>query len=139
MIRIFANTQFLTFLITGGFAAAVNFASRIVFNQWLSFSSSIILAYMCGMITAFALAKIFVFKKSNQAIGHSIFFFCIVNIVAVIQTWGISVLLALYVLPKMNIQSFSQEIAHAVGIIIPVFTSYLGHKYFSFSEKNEHP
>jgi len=135
MIRIFANTQFLSFLITGGIAACVNFASRILFNQWLSFSSSVILAYLCGMVTAFFLAKLFVFKESRQTLGHAIFFFCAVNIVAVLQTWLISMLLAYHLLPFLGFTYFVHEIAHAVGIVIPVFTSYLGHKHFSFSEK----
>ncbi len=135
MIRIFANAQFISFLITGGIAACVNFASRIFFNQWLSFSSSVILAYLCGMVTAFILAKLFVFKESRQTLGHAIFYFCVVNIVAVLQTWFISMLLAYYLLPFLGFTYFVREIAHAVGIVIPVFTSYLGHKHFSFSEK----
>lgn len=36
------------------------------------------------------------------------------------------------VLPTLNWLQFKQEIAHACGVIFPVFTSYLGHKYFSF-------
>jgi putative flippase GtrA len=134
MIRIFANKQFVTFLITGGIAACVNFLSRILFNQWMTFSSSVVLAYICGMITAFVLAKIFVFKTSRQSIGNAIFYFCLVNAFAVLQTWAISMLLAYYLLPSIGVNLFTHEIAHAVGIIIPVFTSFLGHKYFSFSD-----
>lgn len=44
----FASRQFLLFLLTGGTAAVVNFASRIVLNQWLSYSSAIIIAYLVG-------------------------------------------------------------------------------------------
>lgn len=135
MIRIFSNTQFLSFLITGGIAACVNFACRIFFNQWLSFSSSVILAYLCGMVTAFFLAKLFVFKESRQTLSSAIFYFCVVNIIAVLQTWLISILLAYYLLPFLGLTYFVREIAHAVGIVIPVFTSYLGHKHLSFSEK----
>lgn len=135
MIRFFANKQFLSFLITGGFAACVNFLSRVVFNQWLSFSSSVILAYLCGMVTAFILAKVFVFKSSRQTLGSAIFYFCVVNAFAILQTWLISMILAYYLLPAIGLTSYVRETAHAIGIIIPVFTSYLGHKHFSFSEK----
>lgn len=135
MIRFFANKQFLSFLITGGVAACVNFLSRIVFNQWLSFSSSVILAYLCGMVTAFILAKVFVFKSSRQTLGNAILYFCVVNAFAILQTWLISMLLAYYILPAIGLTSYVRETAHAIGIIIPVFTSYLGHKHFSFSEK----
>lgn len=126
------SRQFLVFLLTGGTAAAVNFGSRIVYNLWVDFSTAIILAYVTGMITAFVLAKLFVFKESSLAIHHSAFFFILVNLVAVLQTWLISMGLALYVLPWLGVSRFVNEIAHAVGVVVPVFTSYLGHKHWSF-------
>ena len=88
------SRQFLVFLLTGGFAAAVNWCSRIVFNIWMPYSAAIVIAYVAGMITAFILAKIFVFKSSTQSTGRSIFFFVLVNLVAVLQTWVVSVGLA---------------------------------------------
>lgn len=36
------------------------------------------------------------------------------------------------VLPSTGVTRFSPEIAHAAGISFPVFTSYLGHKHWSF-------
>lgn len=134
MIRFFAKKQFLIFLITGGIAALVNFLSRIFFNQWLSFSNSVILAYLCGMFTAYMLAKLFVFTDSEQRLGHSILYFCLVNAVAVLQTWLLSMVFAYYILPFLGVTNFVHEIAHIVGIIFPVFTSYYGHKRFSFKE-----
>ena len=132
MIKQFISKQFLVFLFTGGTAAAINFGSRIVYSQWLDFSSAVLLAYLTGMITAFILAKIFVFKESKQPVSHSIFFFILVNLVAVLQTWAISLGLAHHLLPSMKITLFTEEIAHAVGIAVPVFTSYIGHKHLSF-------
>lgn len=135
MIKQFASRQFLLFLITGGSAAAVNFGSRILYNLWLDFSVAIVLAYITGMITAFILARIFVFRNNQQGLHRSVFFFVLVNIVAVAQTWVISMALAYYALPCLGISTFVPEIAHAVGVIVPVFTSYIGHKRFSFAEK----
>jgi putative flippase GtrA len=132
VIRQLITRQFLTFLITGGTAAAVNFGSRILYSQWLSFSTAVILAYITGMITAFVLARLLVFKDTDQPLHRSAMFFVLVNIVAALQTWGISVGLAYYVLPKMGIDHFPDEIAHAVGVAVPVFTSYWGHKRWSF-------
>jgi putative flippase GtrA len=40
--------------------------------------------------------------------------------------------MAYYVLPGAGITYFAPEIAHAAGIVVPVFTSYLGHKHWSF-------
>ena len=117
---------------TGTAAAAVNFGSRIVFNFWVEFSTAVILAYLVGMVTAFILAKTFVFTDSTQATHKSAIFFTLVNLVAIIQTWGISIGLLYFGLPYLGITSFEKELAHAIGVAVPVFTSYLGHKHLSF-------
>jgi len=132
VIHQFMSRQFLVFLLTGGTAAAVNFGSRIVYNHWIGFSSAVILAYLTGMITAFVLAKLLVFKDGKQSLHRSVIFFVLVNVVAVFQTWMISMVLAFYILPGLGIHRFVAEIAHGVGVIVPVFTSYLGHKRWSF-------
>lgn len=132
MLHQFKSKEFVSFLFTGGIAACVNFASRIVYNYWVDFSIAIVLAYVTGMITAFCLAKLFVFKKSQQPLHHSVIYFVLVNLVAVLQTWAISMALAYYILPAFGIVHYITEIAHGVGVIVPVFTSYLGHKHLSF-------
>ena len=132
MIGAFKSRQFVMFLITGGLAAAVNFGSRILYNQWMGFSAAIVLAYITGMITAFVLARIFVFQDSQRALHQSALYFVLVNLVAVAQTWIISLLLADHVLPSLGVQRFVHESAHAVGVVVPVFSSYLGHKHLSF-------
>jgi putative flippase GtrA len=128
----FGSRQFALFLLTGGIAALVNFISRIVYGYWLDFSSSIVIAYLTGMITAFVLARRFVFVKSDQALAKSITVFVLVNLVAIVQTWGISLVLANQLLPYLGLKRYVAELAHAVGIAAPVFTSFLGHKYFTF-------
>ena len=132
MIRQFMSRQFLFFLLTGGTAAVVNFGSRILYSTWLDFSSAVIIAYVTGMITAFVLAKLFVFKESNQSVHRSAMFFILVNIVAVAQTWAISMVLAYYFFPWLGVTSLVQEISHGIGVVVPVFTSYIGHKRWSF-------
>jgi putative flippase GtrA len=128
----FASRQFLVFLLTGGFAAAVNFGSRILYNRAMPFSSAVICAYITGMITAFVLARLFVFRESQQAAHRAAGWFILVNVVAVAQTWAISMLLVNWVLPAMGVTAFAREIAHGIGVVVPVFSSYLGHKHFSF-------
>jgi putative flippase GtrA len=132
VIHHFFSRQFLVFLVTGGIAALVNFFSRILFNLYWSFSTSVILAYLAGMCTAFFLAKLFVFKESTQSIHRSAVIFGLVNVVAAAQTWGISMGLDYYILPGLGVTHFIPEIAHAAGVLFPVFTSYLGHKRWSF-------
>lgn len=130
--RKLASPQFLKFLLAGGVAAAVNFGSRIVFNHWMPFSAAIVVAYIVGMITAFVLTKLFVFTDSVRPTWQSGLFFILVNVVAVLQTWAVSVLLAYYVLPWLHVTWHPKEIAHFVGVVVPVFTSYIGHKKLTF-------
>jgi len=124
--------QFLLFLLTGGIAAAVNFSSRILYQFVVDFSFAVVLAYVTGMVTAFVLARTFVFTRSSSGTKKSFTWFTLVNLLAVLQTWGISLWLAYQVLPHIGIEAFRYEIAHAVGLIVPVLTSFIGHKYLSF-------
>ncbi len=132
MIQQFMSRQFLVFLLTGGTAAVINFGSRIVYSIWLDFSFAVIFAYVTGMITAFVLAKLFVFEEGQQSVHRSVAFFILVNLVAILQTWAISMGMAYYLLPSLGVTLFVREIAHAVGVAVPVFTSYVGHKRWSF-------
>lgn len=127
----FASRQFVAFLLTGGTAAVVNFLSRIVYNLWMGFSAAVVLAYLTGMITAYVLARMFVFTGSHS-LSRSLFYFSLINVLAVIQTWLVSLGMLHYVLPALGVTRLAPELAHAVGIIVPVFTSFLGHKYLSF-------
>jgi putative flippase GtrA len=54
------------------------------------FSSAVIFAYITGMITAFVLVKLFIFKESQQSVHRSAAFFVLVNVVAVLQTWTVN-------------------------------------------------
>lgn len=130
------SRQFLMFLMTGGIAALVNFGSRILYSHWLSFSYAIVLAYLTGMITAFLLARSLVFKQNQQSTKRSIIYFSIVNMFAIFQTWGVTLLMADFVLPLIGVAKFVNEIAHMIGIVVPVFSSYAGHKHFTFKGKS---
>lgn len=132
--KIFSNQIFL-FLITGVFAAACNFLSRIIFNNWFNYSTSIILAYLIGMITAFLLNKKIVFKETSQQLHISILYFTIINLFGIFQTWLVSLVVNSYLSPYFVTKSYSEMFAHAVGLSFPFFFSYLGHKKFSFKKK----
>lgn len=128
----FHSRQFLRFLATGGIAAAVNFGSRILYEQWMGFSAAVLLAYLTGMLTAFVLWRALVFRESTQALHRAGAWFVLVNLLAVAQTWVISLGLAYHVLPGLGVVAHARDIAHAIGIAVPVFTSYLGHRRWSF-------
>jgi len=124
---------FMRFLAAGGIAALVSFVSRIFFNRWTSYTTAIVLAYIVGMATAFILNRLFVFTNATNRTRDQIFWFVAVNVVAVVQTVITSLLLANYILPYLRIEWHRHEIAHFLGMVTPVFTSFLGHKHLSFS------
>lgn len=126
------HSEFFQFLIVGGFSAGVNFISRIGFSELVTYRYAIILAYLIGMLTAFILSKHYVFEKSGRAFKDELRDFTIVNIFAVIQVWLISVGLAEHFFPYVSFNIYPEEVAHLIGLGIPVISSYIGHKYFSF-------
>jgi len=132
MIRTMFSRQFVLFVLAGGVAAGANFGSRILYSHWCGFTMAIVLAYITGMITAFVLSRAFVFRDSAQPLHHSAFYFVLVNLVAVLQTWAVTAVLAFYILPLLSVTAYRMELAHAVGVVVPVFSSYVGHKRFSF-------
>ncbi len=137
MISDFKSKQFIYFLFAGGFAALVNFGSRFFYSEFMSFSNAVILAYLTGMITAFVLNKLFVFKKSIHSTKKEFFYFVLVNLLAIMQTYVVSVGFVYYLFPIIKFTFYPEAIAHAIGVVVPVFTSFIGHKYFSFRRYNE--
>ncbi|WP_369039635.1 GtrA family protein [Stenotrophomonas maltophilia] len=127
--------QFIMFLLVGGLAAAVNFGSRIALGTVLNYVPSIVVAYCLGMATAFVLNRAFVFKSASNALHHQAAWFVAINGLAVIQTVLVSLVLARWALPGLGVEQHAETIAHAVGVAVPVVTSYFGHKYFSFSTR----
>ena len=126
--------QFIRFMITGGVAACINFGSRFLYNTFMGFGSAILAAYATGMTTAFVLAKLFVFEKSQHSTGTELYYFTLVNLAAVVQTYGVSVGLADYLFPQIGFNLYPNAIAHGIGIVIPIFSSFIGHKYLSFKK-----
>lgn len=126
------SLRFVKFVAVGGVAAITNFGSRILLGLWLGYVTSIIVAYCIGMVTAFFLNKIFVFDESTNALHQQAMWFTLVNLAAVLQTVLVSVLFARYVFPATDMRWHAETVAHAIGVAIPVFTSYIGHKRLSF-------
>lgn len=126
------NAQFARFLLTGAIAAAVNFGSRIVFSQWMAFIPAVVLAFIVGMITAFLLNRAIVFSSSGKHWGNEASWFVAINLLGLGQTVLVSWLLSRHVLPALGLRFLVEEIAHAVGIAVPIVTSYIGHKHLTF-------
>ena len=120
------------FVAAGAAAAAVNFAARLALSVVCSYAVAIVIAYCIGMATAFALNRRFVFTASSNRLWRQIVWFVAVNALALLQTLLVSLLLSEIVLPALGVLRFDHEIAHAIGIALPIFTSYLGHKHWTF-------
>jgi putative flippase GtrA len=131
--------QFGFFMVTGGIAALVNLGTRIAFDLVMPFEIAVIVAYLCGMTVAYVLARQFVFERSGRAVHDEYVRFALVNLAAVIQVWIVSVGLAEIVFPRLRFTWHSYTVAHFIGVVVPVFTSYIGHKRFSFARRNENP
>ncbi|WP_372382297.1 GtrA family protein [Xanthomonas sp. NCPPB 1068] len=129
------SRQFTLFLLVGGLAAAVNFGSRIALGAVLNYVPSIIVAYCLGMVTAFVLNRAIVFKSASKPLHHQATWFVAINLLAVLQTILVSLALARWALPGAGLEEHAETIAHAVGVAVPVVTSYFGHKYLSFSTR----
>ena len=135
MISRLRSNPFLRFLLTGGFAAGVNILSRIALSQIMSFQVAVVIAYLIGMTTAYVLARAFVFQRSGHRVQTEYLRFTIVNLVALAQVWLVSVGLALWLFPAIGYTFHAELVAHVIGVASPVFTSYYGHKLFTFRRK----
>lgn len=124
--------QFVRFLVAGGIAAAANYGSRFLFSCWVGYEQAIVLAYLVGMFVAFMLMRGHVFDAKGKALAPLVAKFVAVNILAVLQTLIISVVFARWVLPALGIIEHVEALAHLIGVLVPVVTSYFGHKFLTF-------
>jgi putative flippase GtrA len=127
----------LLFLFAGGAAALVNILTRIAFSAIMPYEVAIVVAYVCGMTVAYLLNKYLVFDASGRSITSEYVRFGLVNLLALAQVWIVSVGLTCFVFPAIGFTWYSDTVAHVIGVIVPVFTSYLGHRNFSFAKTGD--
>lgn len=124
--------EFARFLAAGAVAAIANIGSRVLFSAWVPYVPAICLAFVVGLATAFVLNRGWVFARSGKHWVNEAAWFAAVNLVGLAQTIAISWVLAAHVLPAIGLYRFTAAIAHSIGVVVPVFTSYLGHKFITF-------
>jgi putative flippase GtrA len=125
-------SPFIRFVIAGGIAAAINILSRIGLSHIVSYEIAVVLAYLVGMTAAYLLMKIFVFAASGKSVINEYMRFGLVNIVALAQVWIVSVGLMRWAFPIIGMSWHPETSAHIIGVLVPVFTSYIGHKHYTF-------
>ena len=119
------------FLLTGGLAALVNLMSRYLMNAIIPFEFAVIFAYGFGMITAYVLARAFVFGGSGRPIATEFRRFAVVNLIALALVWSISVGLARVAFPAIGFTWHASEVAHLAGVAAPAIVSYFGHRSYN--------
>ena len=124
--------RFLRFLAAGGASAALNLGSRWLLGHAVGYELSVALAYVVGVVSAFALMRLFVFEPAGDAAHAQFTRFLMVNVVGFGVVWLVSVGLARGVFPSVGFRWHADTVAHAVGIGCLAFTSYWGHRFFSF-------
>ncbi len=124
--------RFLRFLAAGGASAVLNMVSRWMLGHVVSYELSVALAYVVGIVSAFALMRLFVFEPARGAAHAQFTRFVMVNVLGFAVVWVVSVGLARGVFPSVGYRWHADTIAHAIGIASSALTSYHGHRFFSF-------
>lgn len=131
------SRQFIVFVLVGGFAAMVNWLSRFGLSLAMPLEAAVIIAYLIGMTVAYIFNKKYVFAASGRTVTNEYIRFGIVNLVALVQVFAVTIGLDKYLLPMIGFDWHRTAIAHGIGVASPVLTSYLGHKFFTFSANQD--
>lgn len=132
LITLNNDAEFMRFVWAGALAASANFGSRFLFSLFFSFGIAVFFAYLVGMTVGFFLMRDYVFKSSKGPLRRQVKSFIAVNVLGVLQTMIISVLMAQWLLPSLRIVNSAETLGHFVGVLVPVVTSYFGHKFLTF-------
>lgn len=130
----FLSPQFIKFFFSALIAAAVNFLVRLALDPYVGYSYAIVIAYIVGTVFAFFLYQREVFGNGIRPLWQEVFLFVFVTLAAIAQTLIVSVVLADHLFPAINWLWHPKELAHIVGMGVPMFSSFLGHKYLTFSQ-----
>jgi len=127
-----ASKGFLLFVLIGGFSSAVNLITRIIIDRVTSYEIAIVLAFPVALTTAFLLNRVFVFQAGRDGWHGQFIRFLLVNLAALAQVFLISILFARVIFPLAGMRFQRDTVAHAIGLLSPIITSYWAHKHFSF-------
>lgn len=126
--------RFATFVVTGGIAATANLLSRWLLSRVLAYPFAVTLAYLVGTVTAYLLARAWVFAPTGDP-HREIARFAAVNAVGFLVVLAVSVALADRVLPAIGWRWHPDDVAHLAGVASPILLSYYAHKHFSFGAR----
>ena len=127
--------QIARFLLAGGVAALVNVGTRYLLTPVVGYRWSIVLAFVVGLTTAWLLFRRYVFGPSDGSRAAEYLRFGVVNLIALAQVWAVSVLLADYLFPAVRFAFHPYTVAHVIGVLSPIATSFVAHRKWSFRRR----
>lgn len=134
MLSHFVSRQFAGFLFAGGLAALLHWIARILLSLVLPYSWAVAFAYGVGMAVAFLLNSYYVFPASDKPLPKQARDFFAINIAFFPVVWLASLQLN-ELLRELGVERYTEEIAHAIAISLPVMATFLLYKFFAFREK----
>jgi putative flippase GtrA len=84
------------------------------------------------MAIAFFLMRAYVFKPSRESLRGQVGAFIAVNVLGILQTILISLCLAQWLLPSLGMVYGTEAFSHFIAVLVPLVTSYFGHKLLTF-------
>lgn len=124
--------QFVRFLLAGGLAAVANFGSRFVFSHFVSFVPAVVLAFLVGLVTGFAIMRAFVFSGRAEAPAKQAGYYLLVNLVGLAVTVVVSVVVAKGVSFLLPDPDKTEALGHLAGVAAPALLSFYAHKKLTF-------
>jgi putative flippase GtrA len=132
IVSLYLSMQFARFLVVGGVALSLHWLSRFIFNVFVSYAWAIPLAYLVGVLVAFALNKLYVFPYSSHSLKSEMFFFFVVSITAFPVVWAAAYVLGEWIFATWMGRQAALALGHGTAILLPVFVNFLLHKFITF-------
>ncbi|WP_295568236.1 GtrA family protein [uncultured Stenotrophomonas sp.] len=133
LLRDFFSRRYLLFLVSGGSSAVLGVTLRLLFAQFMGYTASVIVSYFFSTLAAYALNKRLVFR--GQARSTELGKFFVVNVIGLLQTALLSN--AFFKLIEWATRlpvPVAETMGHAVALSTLAVTSFIIHKYWTFSE-----
>lgn len=126
------SNRVVGFIVVGVIAGAANVGARALLNTFFSYEVSVALAFPIALTIAFVLNRNFVFGATEGDTSTQYMKFALVNILALAQVWIVSVGLARWLFPAVGFTWHADLIAHTIGVVSPIATSFLAYVKFVF-------
>lgn len=126
--------KLILYFLASGIAAAVNFGSRFIYDIYMDFWLSVVLAYFTGMIVNYAISRKYVFDSySGATFKNTLLKFAFVAFIG----FGITTIVSVGALELIHSSikihdDLAKAIAHCLGIGTAFFASFFGHKFLTF-------